>query len=495
MAQEILQKNDQVCSGRAVPSVAQAMNHHKASILWLPVGTKWRKLRKICKEQMSTIHHLDAKNCLGKLQDYLQECSNRGRAVDICEIGFKTSLNLLSSTFFSVDLAHLNSSSTQEMMEKVQVLIKNLGTPNLADYIPLVKLIDPQGLKHKTEVSLRRLLEILDRTLNPRFQSRGISTGSPRKKDLLEALLDFNQEDDSDFSLDDIKHLLIVSGVRLAKCGWLTLGGDVKRLDGWPLVKSVEHDRVMVMVVLFCGWRSWWFCFVGGGHGGFTGSNHGGFTDSSHGGVTGGVHGGLGGDEHVAADTITDSVQWTMAELLRNPEKMSKVKDELSSIIAENKQVEESDISRLSYLNAVIKETFRCHPAVPFLIPHKAETDITINGYIIPKNAQILVNVWAIGRDSRIWSNPDSFEPERFLDGKIDYKGHDFELITFGSGRRICPGMLLAHLMVHLMVATLIHNFNWKLEPGIEPEQLDMNEMYGISLHKAVPLKASPVKH
>ncbi|KAG8377558.1 hypothetical protein BUALT_Bualt08G0045600 [Buddleja alternifolia] len=211
MAQEILQKNDQVCSGRAVPSVAQAMNHHKASILWLPVGTKWRKLRKICKEQMSTIHHLDAKNCLGKLQDYLQECSNRGRAVDICEIGFKTSLNLLSSTFFSVDLAYLNSSSTQEMMEKVQVLIKNLGTPNLADYIPLVKLIDPQGLKHKTEVSLRRLLEILDGTLNPRFQSRGISTGSPRKKDLLEALLDFNQEDDSDFSLDDIKHLLIVS--------------------------------------------------------------------------------------------------------------------------------------------------------------------------------------------------------------------------------------------------------------------------------------------
>ncbi|KAL7117023.1 hypothetical protein ACP275_03G045000 [Erythranthe tilingii] len=117
-----------------------------------------------------------------------------------------------------------------------------------------------------------------------------------------------------------------------------------------------------------------------------------------------------------------------------------------------------------------------------------------MNGYIVPKDAQILVNIWAMGRDSSIWSNPDTFEPERFLDNKIDYKGHDFEFIPFGSGRRICPGMPLAHIMVHLMIASLIHNFEWNLEPGMKHEELDLNEMFGLSLHKAVPLKAFPIK-
>ncbi|KAG8386568.1 hypothetical protein BUALT_Bualt03G0161900 [Buddleja alternifolia] len=212
MAKEVLQKHDQACSGRAAPSAAHALNHHKSSIPWLPVASKWRRLRKIMKEQVSLMHQLDANNSLVQLRDYLQECSTSGRVVDIREIGFKTSLNLLASTFFSVDFAHLDSCSTQEIMENVHALVKNLGTPNLADYFPLVKSIDPQGLKRKTEASLRRLLEIFGETLNRRLQSRGISSGtSPRKKDLLEALLGLNQEDESDFSLDDIKHLMIVS--------------------------------------------------------------------------------------------------------------------------------------------------------------------------------------------------------------------------------------------------------------------------------------------
>ncbi|KAL7155032.1 hypothetical protein ABFS83_03G046600 [Erythranthe nasuta] len=183
-----------------------------------------------------------------------------------------------------------------------------------------------------------------------------------------------------------------------------------------------------------------------------------------------------------------------MTELLSNPKIMLKAKNELRTVIGENKQVEESDISKLPYLRAVIKETFRFHPIAPFLIPHKANANVEMNGYIVPKDAQILVNIWAMGRDSSIWSNPDMFETERFLDNKIDYKGHDFEFIPFGSGRRICPGMPLAHIMMHLMVASLIHNFEWKLEPGMKPDELDLNEMLWFSLHKAVPLKAFPVK-
>ncbi|KAG4937091.1 hypothetical protein JHK84_051186 [Glycine max] len=89
-------------------------------------------------------------------------------------------------------------------------------------------------------------------------------------------------------------------------------------------------------------------------------------------------------------------------------------------------------------------------------------------GFCERKMQKILVNVWAIGRDPTIWENPEMFMPERFLECEIDFKGHDFELIPFGTGKRICPGLPLAHRSMHLMVASLVHNFEWKLADGFE---------------------------
>ena len=117
-----------------------------------------------------------------------------------------------------------------------------------------------------------------------------------------------------------------------------------------------------------------------------------------------------------------------------------------------------------------------------------------ILGYAVPKNAQVLVNVWAIGRDPMLWTNPNSFVPERFLECEIDVKGRDFQLIPFGAGRRICPGLLLGHRMVHLMLASLLHSFDWKLEDGMKPEDMDMTEKFGFTLRKAQPLQAVPIK-
>ncbi|KAL3649493.1 hypothetical protein CASFOL_005896 [Castilleja foliolosa] len=142
---------------------------------------------------------------------------------------------------------------------------------------------------------------------------------------------------------------------------------------------------------------------------------------------------------------------------------------------------------RLPYLQAVVKETFRLHPAGPLLI-HKANTDVEINGYTIPKDAQILVNVWASGRDPIVWPDTDMFVPERFLDREIDFRGQDYELIPFGAGRRICPGLPMAHRMVHLMLAIYVKDFGWQLEEGVKSEELDMDEKFGITLQKAIYL-------
>ncbi|KAF7844711.1 geraniol 8-hydroxylase-like [Senna tora] len=193
-------------------------------------------------------------------------------------------------------------------------------------------------------------------------------------------------------------------------------------------------------------------------------------------------------------DTTSSTVEWAMAELLYNPKKLEEAKHELQLALHKGEQFEESHISKLPFLKAVVKETLRLHPPAPFLIPHKSEEDVELRGFLVPKNSQILINVWAMGRDSRIWENPNQFMPERFLKSEIDFKGHDFELIPFGAGRRICPGLPLANKIVHNILASILHCYDWKLDDSLKAEDMDMSEKFGITLNKAMPLRAIPIK-
>jgi cytochrome P450 len=182
-----------------------------------------------------------------------------------------------------------------------------------------------------------------------------------------------------------------------------------------------------------------------------------------------------------------------MAELLHNAEALSKAKTELEQVIGRGNPVEESNIARLPYLQAVVKETFRLHSVVPFLLPRKAEANVEINGYIIPKDAQVLVNAWAIGRDPNLWENANSFMLEMFSGLEIDFKGRNFELIPFGGGRRICLGLPLAIRMLHLMLGSLVHTFDWKLEDVVKREDMNMEDKFGLTLQIAHPLRAVPI--
>ncbi|PHT79028.1 hypothetical protein T459_17080 [Capsicum annuum] len=192
------------------------------------------------------------------------------------------------------------------------------------------------------------------------------------------------------------------------------------------------------------------------------------------------------------SDTSAITTEWAMAELLRKPEELNKVRQEIIQQIGTERPVKESDINKLPYLQAVVKEAMRLHPAVSLLLPHKAQNDIEVLGYTVPKGTQVLVNAWAIGRDPKSWVRPLEFLPERFIESSVDYKGRDFEYIPFGAGRRICPGLPLAIRMVNLMLASIIQPFNWTLPDGMAPEKLDMEEQFGVSLRKATPLVAIP---
>ena len=133
-----------------------------------------------------------------------------------------------------------------------------------------------------------------------------------------------------------------------------------------------------------------------------------------------------------------------MAELLHNPEILKKARKEIIETIPSHQLLHESDIDRLPYLQAIVKETLRLHPAGPLLLPYIATDDVELLGFVVPKNTQLLVNAWAIGRDPKHWDQPLLFLPERLLNSGLDYKGRNFEYIPFGAGRRICPGMPLA---------------------------------------------------
>ncbi|KAG0613122.1 hypothetical protein M758_6G078700 [Ceratodon purpureus] len=188
-------------------------------------------------------------------------------------------------------------------------------------------------------------------------------------------------------------------------------------------------------------------------------------------------------------ETSVLATEWTMAEILNNPKVLSKAQAELDAVVGRTRTVQESDIPNLKYLKAVVKEAFRLHPVIPLLVPHQSNAACRAFGYDIPAETRLLVNVWAIGRDPAVWSNPLHFDPERFLGdgphGGTDFSGKGFNLLTFGAGRRMCMGVSLGELLVESSVASLLHCFSWSL-----PGELDMSEGVGLSVRKAVPLSA-----
>ncbi|KAL5705005.1 hypothetical protein ACHQM5_023357 [Ranunculus cassubicifolius] len=189
-----------------------------------------------------------------------------------------------------------------------------------------------------------------------------------------------------------------------------------------------------------------------------------------------------------ANDTTTASLTWALSLLLNHRHILKKAQDEIETNVGKDRQVEESDIEKLVYLQAIIKETMRLYPAVPMSAQHEAIEDCTVAGYYVPAGTRLLTNLSKIQRDPHIWSNHNEFQPERFLAtyANMDVRGQHFELIPFGSGRRSCPGISFALQAMHLVIARLIHGFDFET-PANAP--VDMTDSAGLMNLKATPLE------
>ncbi|KAJ7946419.1 Cytochrome P450 [Quillaja saponaria] len=172
-----------------------------------------------------------------------------------------------------------------------------------------------------------------------------------------------------------------------------------------------------------------------------------------------------------------------MSEMMKSPRVMKKAQAEIRQTFKGKKDIQETDLEELHYLNSVIKETLRLHPPAPLLLPRENISEACkIDGYEVPVKTKVIVNAWAIVRDPKYWHDAESFIPERFSDNTSDFKVTNFEFIPFGAGRRMCPGISFGLANIELPLASLLYYFNWELPNKMKPEDLDMIEAFGVTV-------------
>ncbi|KAI3710935.1 hypothetical protein L2E82_40731 [Cichorium intybus] len=408
-AKEILQRNDEACSGRIVPDAVTALHNHDAAVIWISTNDEWRTIRKTLKMYLTHQHKLDTlrdlrHNVMEEMLDFLRESGRKKEAVDIGQLAFAVALNQMSNTCLSRNLASYESDDIGGFKTAVKKVMEVDGKFNIADIFPVLKPLDPQNIRRQAKVAYGWLDKVTEGFISERLKHRGSKLA--RFGDTLDSLLDYSEDNEADFNLIHIRMLLV----------------DL---------------------------------FIAG------------------------------------TETNSSTSEWAMTELLRNPDMFSRLREEVSTIVGEDGKIQEAKILNLPYLQAIIKETLRLHLPVPLLVPHKTETEVQLDKYLVPKNTRILVNAWSIARDPMYWENPLAFNPERFFGSEIDYNGQHFNFIPFGSGRRICPGIPLAHRVVSLTVASFVYHFDWKLPHA--REEMDMNTNFGLTLLRATPLVATPL--
>lgn len=178
--------------------------------------------------------------------------------------------------------------------------------------------------------------------------------------------------------------------------------------------------------------------------------------------------------------------------MMKCPTAFKKAQEEVRRVYGDQGNVDESRLRELKYLQAVIKETMRFRPSAPLLLPRESTERCEINGYEIPAKTRVIVNAFALGRDPNHWTEPDTFNPDRFVDSDIDYQGKNYAYIPFGAGRRICPGIAFALPNMELPIAQLLFHFDWELPGKMKPEDIDLTEIFGLTVGPKNDLQLIP---
>ncbi|KAM6585760.1 hypothetical protein CsatB_012762 [Cannabis sativa] len=195
---------------------------------------------------------------------------------------------------------------------------------------------------------------------------------------------------------------------------------------------------------------------------------------------------------NAGTDTSATALEWALFHLVTNQEIQEKLHKEIVETVGKNGVVTESEVEKMRYLGAIIKETFRRHPPSHFLLSHAAVKDTELGGYNIPADASVEFYTAWVTENPDMWKDPDEFRPERFMEGgdgeDVDWTGtKSVRMVPFGAGRRICPAWTLGTLHVNLLLAKMVQAFKWLPLPNSPP---DPTETFAFTVVMKNPLKA-----
>ncbi|KAK7290348.1 hypothetical protein RIF29_04694 [Crotalaria pallida] len=189
-------------------------------------------------------------------------------------------------------------------------------------------------------------------------------------------------------------------------------------------------------------------------------------------------------------DNPSNAVEWALAEMINQPELLQQAIEEFDNVVGKHRLVLESDISKLNFVKACAREALRLHPVVPFNAPHVALEDTMVANYLIPKGSHVLLSKQGLGRNPKVWNEPHKFKPERHLkndESEVVLTEPNLRFISFSTGRRGCPRIMLGTSLTVMLLARLLHGFTWTKPPNVSSINLaESND----SLFLAQPLVA-----
>eukprot|EP00475_Leptophrys_vorax_P039053 TRINITY_DN6989_c0_g1_i1.p1 TRINITY_DN6989_c0_g1~~TRINITY_DN6989_c0_g1_i1.p1 ORF type:complete len:497 (+),score=120.11 TRINITY_DN6989_c0_g1_i1:134-1624(+) len=163
-------------------------------------------------------------------------------------------------------------------------------------------------------------------------------------------------------------------------------------------------------------------------------------------------------------DTTANTTSMAVYHLSRNMEVQDKLYDELTSFLASNSgEFDPRKIAKLPYLDAVVQEVMRMFPPTT-LITRQAVEDVELEGYTIHQGDVVIMNLYAAYHDPKYWADPDTFNPDRFLQDTNNLP----RVYGFGLGRRSCPGQLIGAMNSRLILAKLFSRYVFK---AVRPDE------------------------
>ncbi|KAM7269086.1 hypothetical protein ACFE04_024583 [Oxalis oulophora] len=441
-AKQVLKTHDLHSCSRPSLSGARKLSYNCSDIAFSPYGNLWREMRKICVLELLSTKMVQSYRFMREeevfsLVDSISKSSQTQTPVDLSEKIY----NFFASVIFrmSVGMTFQGSALDNERLsEVVQEVESVLGSFSGEECIPYVGWVMDKVTGHhkKIEKVFRKLDTLFEGIIDGHINFQGCK--DEKEKDIVDVLLRLQKEqiklENPWLTKNHIKAILFASSDLLT--------------GFFPCCPITSGDQPMDIIL-------------------------------------------------AGTDTGAITVTWAMSELVRNPRLLKKAQNEVRNITGTKERLTEDDISQLEYLKLVIKETLRLHPPVPLLLPRETMSHFKINGFDIYPKTLVQINAWAIGRDPNYWNNPEEFFPERFANTSIDFKGKHFELLPFGAGRRVCPGIHLGTTTIELVLANLLYCFDWKFPDGMKEEDMNMEEGLGqrLDVHKEVPLELVPVSY